>query len=133
METNKCHGCIFEDIYRDMGASVPVCNRCAWLEDALKAHSDPSPCKWYITITDIIELQEEKCKSENNDLPHTRIDPVLNSYIKEVLDEFHGLIVKAKTFGLDIKLTPNSTSSLELYFHDDYPDTILVDKEELGM
>lgn len=71
--------------------------------------------------------------TEINELPHTRTDPVLNSYIKEILDEFHGLITKAKTFGLDIKLTPNSKSSLELYFHDDYPDTILVDKEELGM
>ena len=54
-------------------------------------------------------------------------------YIKEILDDFHGLVTKAKTFGLDIKLTPNSNSSLKLYFNDDYPDTILVDKEENGM
>ena len=68
-----------------------------------------------------------------NKLPHTRTDPILNDHISEIINGFHDLIEKAKSYGLDIKLTPNSTSSLELYFHDDYPDTILVDKEELGM
>lgn len=66
-------------------------------------------------------------------LPHTRIDTALNDHITEIIDDFRRLVVKAKSFGLDIKLTPASDSSLELYFHDDYPDTILVDKEELGM
>lgn len=66
-------------------------------------------------------------------LPHTRTDPTLNKYIDDIISDFHTLVEKAKSYGLDIKLTPNSESSLELYFHDDYPDTILVDKEELGM
>lgn len=70
---------------------------------------------------------------EDEPLPHTRTDPILNDHITEIIDDFKNLVEKAKSYGLDIKLTPNSTSSLELYFHDDYPDTILVDKEELGM
>lgn len=88
----------------------------------------------HLTAEEVFErIHKHYFKIEEEPLPYTRTDPVLNSYIKEILDEFHGLIVKAKSFGLDIKLTPNSTSSLELYFHDDYPDTILVDKEEIGM
>lgn len=72
-------------------------------------------------------------KPTDDALPHTRTDPVLNSHITEIINDFDALIVKAKSYGLDIKLTPNSTSSLELYFHDDYPNTILVDKEEIGL
>lgn len=87
----------------------------------------------YLTAEDVFERIRNHFFKTEEPLPYTRTDPVLNSYIKEILDEFHGLIVKAKSFGLDIKLTPNSASSLELYFHDDYPDTILVDKEEIGM
>lgn len=64
---------------------------------------------------------------------HTHIDPVLNEHIDEIIKGFDKLIDKAKSYGLDIKLTPNSQDSLVLYFHDDYPDTILVDKEEIGM
>ena len=63
-------------------------------------------------------------------LPHTRTDPILNNHITEIINDFHTLVEKAKSYGLDIKLTPNSTDSLELYFHDDYPDIILVDKFE---
>lgn len=70
---------------------------------------------------------------KNDPLPHTRTDPVLNEKISEIIEGFHGLIDKAKSYGLDIKLTPNSITSLELYFHDDYPNTILVDKEEIGL
>ncbi len=66
-------------------------------------------------------------------LPYTRTDPELNARITEVINDFRKVVEKAKSYGLDIKLTPNSTESLELYFHDDYPDTILVDKEELGL
>lgn len=71
--------------------------------------------------------------SKEEILPHTRIDPTLNDHIDEIITGFRELIEKAKSYGLDIKLTPNSEDSLELYFHDDYPNTILVDKEELGM
>lgn len=70
---------------------------------------------------------------EDEPLPHTRTDSTLNNRIGEIINDFQALIEKAKSYGLDIKLTPNSETSLELYFHDDYPDTILVDKEELGM
>ena len=67
---------------------------------------------------------------EDEPLPHTRTNPTLNSHISEIINDFQTLIEKAKSYGLDIKLTPTSTDSLELYFHDDYPDTILVDKFE---
>lgn len=65
--------------------------------------------------------------------PHTHTDPELNARIDEIISGFRKVVEKAKSYGLDIKLTPNSNESLELYFHDDYPDTILVDKEELGL
>ena len=76
---------------------------------------------------------DEDFEDEDESLPHTRTDPILNDRISEIIQDFNTLVEKAKSYGLDIKLTPNSTDSLELYFHDDYPDTILVDKEELGM
>lgn len=71
--------------------------------------------------------------SEDKPLPYTRIDTTLNTRIAELMDDYHALLDKAKSYGLDIKLTPNSESSLELYFHDDYPDTLLVDKCEINM
>ena len=76
-------------------------------------------------------LASKPVEEEEEVLPYTRIDPVLNKHISEIIGDFRKLIEKAKHYGLDIKLTPNSKFSLELYFHDDYPDTILVDKEEL--
>lgn len=66
-------------------------------------------------------------------LPYTRADPELNARITEIINDFRKVVDKAKSYGLDIKLTPNSAESLELYFHDDYPNAILVDKEELGL
>lgn len=59
---NKCHQCLFEDEFRDMGATIPVCNRCNGLQEAIEAHSSPTPCRWHITIAEVIELQEESSK-----------------------------------------------------------------------
>lgn len=85
----------------------------------------------YLTAENVFE--RIKKHYEENKLPHTRTDPELNARIDEIISDFHKLVEKAKSYGLDIKLTPTSTDSLELYFHDDYPETILVDKEELGL
>ena len=63
-------------------------------------------------------------------VPHTHTDPELNAHITEIINDFRKVVEKAKSYGLDIKLTPFANNSLELYFHDDYPDTILVDKSE---
>ena len=87
----------------------------------------------YLTATEVFERIYNHFYKVEAPLPHTRIDPVLNEYVTEIIDDFRKLITKAKGYGLDIKLIPNSKDSLELYFHDDYPDTILVDKEEIGM
>lgn len=56
---NKCYRCLFEDEYYDMGASVPVCNRRERFDEAIEAHSDPNPCKWHITLKEVIALQEK--------------------------------------------------------------------------
>lgn len=89
----------------------------------------------HLTAEEVFErIQNHYSNNEiKEDLPHTHTDPVLNTHITEIIDDFHKLVEKAKSYGLDIKLTPNSIESLELYFHDDYPNTILVDKEEIGL
>ena len=97
--------------------------------------------KEYFYPHNMTEEEFDKCLSEMS-LPvervimgplYTHTDPTLNAHITEIIDDFRKVVEKAKSYGLDIKLTPNSTDSLELYFHDDYPDTILVDKAELHM
>jgi hypothetical protein len=89
--------------------------------------------KGYLTAEDVFQ-RIKKHYETTPDLPHTRTDPELNAHIDEIIADFHKLIGKAKSYGLDIKLTPFSANSLELYFHDDYPDTILVDKHgEMGL
>lgn len=65
-------------------------------------------------------------KSEEK-LPYTRINEELNAVVKELMEDFEALITKAKQKGLDIRLHPTAPS-LVLYFNDDYPDTLLVDK-----
>lgn len=76
-------------------------------------------------------IREHYSQVKEEPMPHTHTDPELNARITEIIDDFRKVVEKAKSYGLDIKLTPSSIESLELYFHDDYPDTILVDKEEL--
>ena len=88
----------------------------------------------HLTAEDVFErIRKHYAETNGETLPYTRTDPTLNSFVSEIINDFRNLIEKAQSYGLDIKLTPNSASSLELYFHDDYPDTILVDKEEIGM
>jgi hypothetical protein len=62
-----------------------------------------------------------------NKLPYTHTSEELNNKVTEVMNEWDKFIAKVKSLGFDIKLAPN-TKTLELYFHDDYPDMILVDK-----
>lgn len=64
---------------------------------------------------------------ENGKLVYTHCSDELNGYVTELMDDYARLVRKAKTFGLDIRLYDNS-ETLELYFNDDYPDTLLVDK-----
>lgn len=59
-------------------------------------------------------------------LPYSH-DPKLNPIVTELMNDWDRLVEKAKSYGLDIRLCPEA-ETLELYFHDDYPDTILVDK-----
>ena len=63
-----------------------------------------------------------------NNLPYTRISKELNDKVSEIITEYNNLLDKAKSYGLDIKFASDCKNSLSLYFHDDYPDTILVDK-----
>lgn len=51
----------------------------------------------------------------------------LNDRVRIVMSDWYALMAKAKTLGLTINLAPD-TAPLELYFNDDYPDMILVDK-----
>lgn len=80
----------------------------------------------HLTADEVFMRIQKHCESIQNMSP-------TYAHITEIIDDFHKVVEKAKTYGLDIKLTPNSNTSLELYFHDDYPDTILVDKAELSM
>lgn len=62
------------------------------------------------------------------DLPYTHIEE-LNPIITELMNDWYDLVKKAKSYGMDIRFAPNCKETLELYFHDDYPDILLVDKE----
>jgi hypothetical protein len=60
-------------------------------------------------------------------LPYTRNEE-LNKVVTEIMDDWNKLVNKAFKLGFRIRLYPEA-SPLVLYFHDDYPDSILVDKE----
>lgn len=62
-----------------------------------------------------------------NKLPYTH-NAELNSIVSDIMDDWRKLVEKAKGNGMDIRFAPNCTETLELYFHDDYPNLILVDK-----
>ncbi len=64
------------------------------------------------------------------EVPWTRCDAELNERISAVIDGFEALKRMAKKLGLPIRLVADESSELYLYFHDDYPDMILVDKSE---
>lgn len=64
-----------------------------------------------------------------NKLPYTHYSEELNNKVAELMNDFSNLVKKAKSFDLDIRLHPE-TETLVLYFNDDYPDTLLVDKSE---
>lgn len=59
---------------------------------------------------------------------YTHCSDELNDIIAELMDDFDNLISKAKSHGLDIRLYDES-ETLVLYYNDDYPDTLLVDKD----
>lgn len=63
-----------------------------------------------------------------NKLVYTHKDPELNQKISELMCIYDNFIEYAKKLGLDVRLYPHS-ETLELYYNDDYPDTLLVDKE----
>ena len=58
---------------------------------------------------------------------YTHCNKDLNVKVSELMDDFNTLVSKAKGYGLDIRLFTGS-DTLVLYFNDDYPDTLLVDK-----
>ena len=64
---------------------------------------------------------------ENSKPIYTHYSDELNDMVAELMDDYAKLVEKAKSFGLDIRLYDES-ETLELYFNDDYPDTLLVDK-----
>lgn len=66
---------------------------------------------------------------ENTKLPYTRLSEELNDKIADLMTDYNNFILKAKSYGLDVKLLVSSKNTLELYFNDDYPDTLLVDKD----
>lgn len=60
-------------------------------------------------------------------LPYTHNEK-LNTIVTELMTDWDCLVEKAKNYGMDIRFAPNCTETLELYFHDDYPNMLLVDK-----
>lgn len=63
----------------------------------------------------------------NKKLVWTHCSEELDAMICELMNDWDNLVNKAKRFGLDIRLRPES-ETLVLYYNDDYPDTLLVDK-----
>ena len=51
----------------------------------------------------------------------------LNKAVTEIMNDWNELVNKAFKLGFRIRLYPEA-APLVLYFHDDYPDSILVDK-----
>ena len=68
----------------------------------------------------------------NEKLPYTRISEELNDRVTELMSDWYSLVEKAKSYGMDIRFSSNCINTLELYFHDDYPDMLLVDKSFLS-
>ena len=62
-----------------------------------------------------------------NELPYTRIEG-LNNIVTELMTDWDRLVEKANSYGMSIRFAPNATEPLVLYFHDDYPNMLLVDK-----
>ena len=56
------------------------------------------------------------------------VNPGKDEILRDIMSDWERLTMKAKMFGLDIRLGINSKNTLELYHHEDYPDLILVDK-----
>lgn len=79
----KCYGCLFVGEYQDMGASIPLCNRCNDFIEAIKEYQKTEPCKWYITRDKIIKLQNEGAIKPK---PRTNFDKITESV--ESLAEF---------------------------------------------
>ena len=73
------------------------------------------------------EVQTGTYVNEFTMLPYTHVSKEQNDVITEIMEDYKRLVKKAKRNGLDIRLYPES-ATLELYFNDDYPDTLLVDK-----
>lgn len=44
------------------------------------------------------------------------------------MTDWDRLVEKANGYGMSIRFAPNATEPLVLYFHDDYPNMLLVDK-----
>lgn len=76
------------------------------------------------------DIQDFKLPSETtSDKPiWTHCSEELNDKICELMGDYQKLVEKAKSFGLDIRLYDQS-ETLVLYYNDDYPDTLLVDKD----
>lgn len=55
-------------------------------------------------------------------------DPDTNQSLHYIMEEFERLVKHARLLGFDIRLTPDSKDDLGLYYHEDYPGLILVDK-----
>lgn len=61
-------------------------------------------------------------------LPHTRTSKEVNSTVSTIIEAFNDVIKMANDMGYPIKLYPESEDSLNIYYNDDYPNMILVDK-----
>ena len=59
---------------------------------------------------------------------YTHCSEELNAIVAELMEDYEKLVEKAKSHGLDIRLY-DSSETLVLYYNDDYPDTLLVDKD----
>lgn len=96
---------------------------------ALSKHMYPS-YDLYGNKTLVIDRDKfETVRKQFLDRPiYTHCSAELNKLVAELMEDYRQLTRKAKSFGLDIRLYDQS-ETLELYYNDDYPDTLLVDKD----
>lgn len=89
-------------------------------------------------IGQIVELHEDWCYVEFETYGGGGCDTYALSELtpvdiqafraSELLRDWTNLVYKTKEYGMDIRFAPDCLETLELYYHEDYPNMLLVDK-----
>lgn len=76
--------------------------------------------------------KDEKGDSEiNKPLPYTH-NKKLNKTVTKLMKSYNRFLKLCKKSGFDVRFYPDDTDTLTLYFNDDCPNLLLVDKDVLN-